>query len=173
MRSLAASLTTRATSRHSRYAAIDPLNTLGPALDRRAPVDSCCCLCCRCSRERGLYWALGVFITEAVWHIVVSFLRPRWEWTSTNLTIFAFFLQDVCRTVLLALCFVALRALRQGKDGVAELRGFLRGLIVLFFLEVGGCRSNTGPRQKARAPATDGPARGRARASPENPRSRH
>jgi hypothetical protein len=122
--------------RHQRYAAIDPLNTFGPVLDRQTPVEHCCCLCCRCSRERGIYWALGVFSFEAVWHITLSVLRPTWEWTSTAVTVFAYFLQDLLRLWLLFLCFHAWRALKKGEAAVADLRMVLRALIVLFFLEV-------------------------------------
>ena len=61
--------------------------------------------------------------------------QPRWEWTSEMITIFGFFLQDTIRVVLLCLSILAWRALKRGEQGVAELRIFLRGLIVLFLFE--------------------------------------
>ena len=136
--------------RSFRYAHIDPLNSLGPALDRRSPVETCCCCCCKCSRTRGLYWALGAFTCEAVWHITTSFLRPAIEWNSTNIIVdvvfdrifqtsasvdFGFILQNLIRIFLLALIFTMWKALRAGKDGTKELRVFLRGLMVLFVFE--------------------------------------
>ena len=123
---------------HQSYARIDPLNTIGPILDRRAPAESCCCCCCRCRRVRAIYWALGIFIWEAVWHITISMLRPAWEWNSTNVTIFAYLLQNFCRLVLIVMCFSAWRALRRGDNekSLVELRSFLRALILLFGLEI-------------------------------------
>ena len=122
--------------RRHRYAAIDPLATIGPALDRLEPVDGCCCLCCRCNRTRGLYWALGLFVVEAINHITLSLLRPTWEWHSTMITIVAFYLQDALRAALLVLCVFGCKALRKGRDGVAEWRLLLRGLLVLAVLEM-------------------------------------
>lgn len=119
-----------------RYAHIDPLNAVGPVLDARTTADQCCCLCCRCDRKRGIYWALGTFTVEAVWHVTISCLRPAWEWNSSNLTFIAFFMQNLIRILLLMLTFQMWRALRAGKDGLAEARSFLRFLIFLLLLEV-------------------------------------
>ena len=119
-----------------RYASIDPLSTIGPALDRLKPMDTCCCLCCRCSRRVGLFWALGLFVFEAVVHITISLIRPTWQWRSTMLTFIAFYLQDSLRAVLLVLCFHGCKALNKGRDGVAALRLLLRGLCFLAVLEM-------------------------------------
>ena len=113
---------------------IDPLSAIGPALDRRT-VDSCCFLCCRCSLQTGLHWALGAFLLEAVWRITTSILQPIWAWSATADTLLGFY-QNSCRFVLIVLCLVAWRALLKGRDGVAELRVFLRALILLFGLQI-------------------------------------
>ena len=122
--------------RRSGYHSIDPLNHFGPVLDRRAPVETCCCCCCKCTRSTAIYWYLGLCVFEAVWHISISIIRPTWEWNRTVITIFGFFLQNLSRTFNVILCFYAWRALKQGKDALVELRQFLRGLTVLWMLEL-------------------------------------
>ena len=93
--------------RRSGYHSIDPLNTLGPVLDRRAPVETCCCCCCKCTRSKAIYWYLGLCVFEAVWHISISIIRPTWEWNRTVITVFGFFLQNLSRTFNVILCVYA------------------------------------------------------------------
>ena len=38
---------------------------------------------------------------EALWHIIISILRPLWEWQSTFVTIVAFILQDIARIIVI------------------------------------------------------------------------
>ena len=75
-------------------------------------------------------------MVEAVWHILISFMRPRWEWTSTMVTVFGFVLQDIVRVGMLGLSILAWRALKRGEQAVGELRAFFRGLLVLFVFEM-------------------------------------
>lgn len=117
---------------HNKYR-FDPLIAVDAVLQKRKPATRCCC-CCKplC----GIRWALGIFIWEAVFHIAISMARPLWEWSTTALTIFAFVLQDLCRFVLLVLSILACRGLHRGLAGAAPLRNLLRGLAVLFMLEM-------------------------------------
>ena len=126
----------RATSRrrtmriNGGYAMLDPLSAVGPVLDRRAPVEYCCC----CSRIVGIHVALTVIVLEAAWHVTISLTQPLWGWSgnSDNLKLY----QIACRGVLVVTCVLAWSALLRGKDGTTELRNFLRALIVLFILQL-------------------------------------
>ena len=114
------------------YARIDPMPIIDVSLGRLAPAKTCC-FCCK--PENGIKYALIGFVVEAVWHILISLIRPLWEWTSTGLTIFAFILQDITRGLLIVLSVLAWRGLKTA-GGAAQLRTFLRGLFFLIFLEL-------------------------------------
>jgi hypothetical protein len=75
-------------------------------------------------------------MVESLWHLTISCLRPLWEWTSTGLTVFAFVMQALARVYLLVLSVLTCRALNREQGGARELRHFVRGLVVLFGLEL-------------------------------------
>lgn len=126
----------------SRYAAIDPLSAVGPVLDRGSRVETCCCFCCRCSRTRTLQWALAVFVAESVWHLTIAALRPLLIWhgipiyDSSDEGLFTFAMANFCRCILLLLVGNVWLVWWRGQSGLAELRAFLRWIILLFGLEV-------------------------------------
>ena len=119
--------------RGSYVALVDPLSTIGPVLDRRPVGDTCCCLCCKMSRTKGIHLALALIMGESIWHITLSAVQPDWGWSYSNATVIGFY-QNACRFVLIPLCGFAWIALIRGKDGVAEMRAFLRCLVILFIL---------------------------------------
>jgi hypothetical protein len=74
-----------------------------------------------------------VFLLEAINHITISMVRPQWEWTSTALTITAFWCQNLMRAVMIPMCIVCWRGIDAQKD--VPLQIFFRFLVVLVFLE--------------------------------------
>lgn len=76
--------------------------------DKRRPARRCCCCC---SLERGIYVALFLFSLESTFHLVIAYIRPQWEWTSTGLTIFAYWLQNMTRIALLILSMMVAASL--------------------------------------------------------------
>jgi hypothetical protein len=113
-----------------------PFDVVEKRLDTFSPLTHCCCLCCKCSLNCGLKWALGFLMVEAVGHVALSGARPRWEWNSNGWTIFAFAMQIVMRIILLPLIPFAWWAIPKGLSTLWVIRAFFRAMIVVCLLRL-------------------------------------
>jgi hypothetical protein len=100
----------------------------------REPADHCCCRCCGINLTKGTQLCVWMFIIEASWHLLMAWARPSWEWTSTTLTIVAFWIQNTVRVVMIPMACYALSGLGQRKD--KGLQTFFRFTLVLIVLEL-------------------------------------
>lgn len=112
-----------------------PFVMMERAIERRTPATQCCCCCCACPLSKGIYWACGILMVEAVVQLALSFLRPPWQWTLTPFIVACFVVQDLTRLALLGMASVALLKLRRGRSVLRILRLLLRGLLWLCVLE--------------------------------------
>ena len=113
-----------------------PFVMMERAMERRKPATQCCCYCCACPLTRGVYWALGLLMAEAVVQLVLSFLRPPWHWRLTPFIIICFVVQDLTRVAILGLVAMTAVRLRRGRSVIFVLRTLFRGLLWLCSLEV-------------------------------------
>jgi hypothetical protein len=115
---------------------LKPFDEVEKRLDTFSPLSHCCCLCCKCSLDCGLKWALGLLMLEAVGHLVLSGARPRWEWNSNGITTFAFAMQIVMRIILIPLIPFAWWAIPKGRSTLWVIRVFFRAMLVVCFLRL-------------------------------------